>query len=146
MIGNDQKFRLNNLSGALSIMGNNGLFVSSEDGAITGMTCSRSVPSSWEFFNWGITGTIPVNTKYVDVQENSFGFFPNPVLNNITVKAASDEKILVSIFDLNGKILLSTIIFGKGNNIDVSDIQPGIYFIGLADKNHCETYKFIKTN
>jgi hypothetical protein len=146
MIGNDQKFRLNNLSGALSIMGNNGLFVSSEDGAITGMTCSRSVPSSWEFFNWGITGTIPLNTKYVDLQENSFGFFPNPVQNTITVKASSDEKIMVNIFDLSGKLLLSTIIFGNGNNIDVSDIQPGIYLIGICDKKHCETYKFIKTD
>jgi hypothetical protein len=146
MIGNDQKFRLNNLSGALSIMGNNGLFVSSEDGAITGMTCSRGVPSSWEFFNWGITGTIPLNTKYMDLQENSFGFFPNPVQNTITVKASSDEKIMVNIFDLSGKLLLSTIIFGNGNNIDVSDIQPGIYLIAISDKNHCETYKFIKTD
>jgi len=145
MIGYEQKFRLNNLSGALSIMGSNGLYVSSEDGLITGMTCSRSVPSAWEFFNWGITGTIPLNTKSVDKKENSFGFFPNPVGNTMTIKATSDEMILVNIFDLRGNLMVSKIIFGEENHLDVSDIQPGLYFIGLSDKKHSVTFKFIKT-
>jgi len=62
-IGNYQKFILNNLSGNMyTIKGFNNLYVSSENGATTGLTCTRTVPGGWEYFNWAIlssTATSP---------------------------------------------------------------------------------------
>lgn len=49
-IGTDERFLLRNLSGAISLQGSNGLYVSSEGGASDGLTCTRSYPAEWEYF------------------------------------------------------------------------------------------------
>jgi len=51
-IGDYQKFTLNNLCGVYTIKGFNNNYVSSENGATTGLTCTRTQPSGWEYFNW----------------------------------------------------------------------------------------------
>lgn len=71
-IGETQKFTLTNLYGVYSIKGSNGLFVSSENGATSGMTCTRTSPAGWEFFNWAIvssTYTIPVSYIFLNRNE-----------------------------------------------------------------------------
>jgi hypothetical protein len=49
-IGTDERFLLKNLSGAFTLQGSNGLYVSSEGGAESGLTCTRTTPSGWEYF------------------------------------------------------------------------------------------------
>jgi len=49
-IGTDERFLLRNLSGAFSLQGSNGLYVSSEGGSTNGLTCTRTNPSGWEYF------------------------------------------------------------------------------------------------
>jgi regulation of enolase protein 1 (concanavalin A-like superfamily) len=48
-IGTDERFLLRNLSGAFTLQGSNGLYVSSEGGAESGLTCTRSYPAGWEY-------------------------------------------------------------------------------------------------
>ena len=68
-IGNYQKFILNNLSGTMyTIKGFNNLYVSSENGATTGLTCTKNSPGGWEYFNWAIlssTATSPSVSIYL---------------------------------------------------------------------------------
>ncbi len=49
-IGTDERFLLRNLSGAFTLQGSNGLYVSSEGGAESGLSCTRTNPSGWEYF------------------------------------------------------------------------------------------------
>jgi regulation of enolase protein 1 (concanavalin A-like superfamily) len=49
-IGTDERFVLTNLSGALSLRGSNDFYVSSEGGSTDGLTCTRSYPAGWEYF------------------------------------------------------------------------------------------------
>lgn len=49
-IGTDERFLLRNLSGAFSLQGSNGLYISSEGGSADGLTCTRSYPAGWEYF------------------------------------------------------------------------------------------------
>jgi hypothetical protein len=49
-IGTGEGFLLRSLSGAFSLQGSNGLYVSSEDGSTDGLTCTRSYPAGWEYF------------------------------------------------------------------------------------------------
>ena len=49
-IGTDERFLLRNLSGAFTLQGSNSLYVSSEGGAESGLSCTRINPSGWEYF------------------------------------------------------------------------------------------------
>ncbi len=49
-IGTDESFLVKNLSGAFTLQGSNGFYVSSEGGSTDGLTCTRSYPAGWEYF------------------------------------------------------------------------------------------------
>lgn len=57
-IGPNEKFIATNVSGNVYYFkGPNNLYVSSENGATSGLTCTRTAPGGWEFFNWSIVST-----------------------------------------------------------------------------------------
>jgi len=67
--------------------------------------------------------------------------YPNPTtnilyLNNLT------EKSEIEIFDLNGKLVLKT--QNDNNQINVSDLNSGIYTIRIINKKGINTQKFVK--
>jgi len=65
--------------------------------------------------------------------------FPNPVKESINLRFTllSAEKLTFSLFDLSGKLVLSTNYLGiKGDNsaeINISQINSGIYFLELSN-------------
>ena len=82
---------------------------------------------------------------YVSVDENveisnDIQLYPNPVkdiLDLISLTSSSMDRI--SIYNLNGLKVLES---NYTEQINVSELQPGIYFIRCGNK----TYKFIKQN
>jgi hypothetical protein len=69
-----------------------------------------------------ITVNIPT-TAVNDVDINTLKVYPNPCVNELKV---SEYKGEVSIFDLSGKMVLTTI---ANENIDVSDLKEGLYVV-----------------
>ena len=53
-IGPSESFQVRSLSGSSSLQGSNGLYVSSEGGSSSGLTCTRPTPSGWEYFEAAI--------------------------------------------------------------------------------------------
>ena len=144
-IGNYQKFTLEDLCGVYTIKGFNNLYVSSENGAASGLTCTRTAPGGWEYFNWGVTGTIEIlSTKSFESDTNLFGIYPNPAQNTITISSKTDEDLSVKIYDINGRELMNTSIQGKQNNIDVNQLYLGVYLMKISGSDKVETIKFIK--
>lgn len=77
-------------------------------------------------------------------QENEISIFPNPATNKLTLKASNiNLEREIKITGLNGIEVVSTIDFN--DEIDVSQLQPGLYFIEITDKSgKTHSSRFIK--
>jgi hypothetical protein len=69
--------------------------------------------------------------------------FPNPVINELTINNI-DENSIISIYDLNGQLLINKTAKSITEKIDVSSLASGIYFIKIINENTINTSKLIK--
>lgn len=77
--------------------------------------------------------------KGLDVEENVdkrnvVNIYPNPGngIISLSLKDNSRESYTVNIFDVSGRHIAHHIMNGSQTQIDISDKQPGLYFIQLA--------------
>lgn len=147
-IGENEKLRLTDLCGVYSIQGANNMFVSSENGDTGGMTCTRTSPQGWEFFNWGFTNN-PLETAVLSIRDgfsNEFNVFPNPARNFINITSRQEDPVIVNIYNMSGRAVMQTSLNSHQKHIDIHDIPNGMYVIKLIGKNNSNTLKFLKVN
>ena len=78
--------------------------------------------------------------------ENSFieelSLFPNPTNGIITI--GSDKNYLLELYSVEAKIILNDF----GNQIDISDIQNGVYFLKIIQENtnNSASFKILKND
>ena len=101
----------------------NGAMGSGGDGvAQTNLTISEDIQSSTE-----------------DLERNGFILFPNPV--NDVLNISGREAVKTEIYDLNGRILLSSF----ESTINLSHLEQGVYISRIVDtQNKVETKKIVK--
>jgi len=107
------------------------------------------------------TGTVPNNTwgngkldALAAVQEvnnllsvetqslnSTLKIYPNPVKNILNIKSQNSIEN-VSVFSLDGKMVLSKI--DNFNQIDISRLNQGMYFLKIKSNNKLHHFKFIK--
>lgn len=80
-------------------------------------------------------------TGIKDYTENDYEIYPNPT-SNILFFNSNVKNSLISIFDLNGKIVLTEQI--NNNQVNISDLHNGIYTIKIFDKSGVVIKKFVK--
>ena len=73
-----------------------------------------------------------------DIQE--IAVYPNPSVDFIRIENAPVEETNVAIYSVNGTIILQKTISSSDNEINVSQLQAGLYII----KMNTQTIKFIK--
>ncbi len=98
--------------------------------ALSQMPCTGWKSKNYTF-DAVITGCKTSNNNlHVDVE-----LYPNPATDYINIKGYNDleEDVLLSIFDLQGKIIKSEYIYA--DRVDVSYLDEGIYLIQLATAN-----------
>lgn len=61
--------------------------------------------------------------------------FPNPVNNNLYIEINDQDKVMLEIFNSNGKIVQSRTIHSSLEEIDVSRFTEGIYLIKVTQGN-----------
>lgn len=86
------------------------------------------------------------NLDYLGINEkNDFSadIYPNPANNFISIKTSSNCDI--SFYELNGK-LIKTIISGKANKIDISDLPKGIIVTKISAEGKERILKLIHLN
>ena len=71
--------------------------------------------------------------------------YPQPAIDNlnIDIKLSNNYVSRLDLYDIQGKLLLSTVVDQNSNNInlDVSGLNSGIYFVKLQSKNNLYTKK-----
>jgi hypothetical protein len=71
-----------------------------------------------------------------------FDVYPNPTQNTININLPENNHLKQAlIFDVNGKLLLSTT---SQNNINVSNLLPGVYTVQIVTETTEQKVKFIK--
>jgi hypothetical protein len=91
--------------------------------------------------NYAVYGrqTLSLNSIKSQLQ---ISVFPNPVDDILTIDNKS-EIVNYIIYDLNGRLIND--LQNASNKIDVSKLNPGIYFLKLmSDSNKTQTLKFLK--
>jgi len=76
------------------------------------------------------------------LSNKNFSIYPNPSSCTITLKLKKTDAAKVSIFNTKGQ-LAKQVAISDNHQLDISDLENGIYFINL-DKNISSTHKFIK--
>lgn len=74
--------------------------------------------------------------KDKQISNKNFVIYPNPAYNKIYIKSsafAENIKNRICIFDLTGKIMITTAL--NNNGIDVSGLKPGLYFVRMQSGN-----------
>ena len=99
-----------------------------------------------------ITGPA-INTQHIIVEGETLGLddylgeeiniYPNPTTDLINFSLSGLESTEVAVVDVTGKVVLSTAISSE-NNIDVSNLKSGVYFVQIEVDGRQASYKFIK--
>lgn len=78
---------------------------------------------------------------------NNVLVYPNPANDKITIDKPSlnmNKRDEISIYDLQGKLLLKQPLYQTKTDINISDLAAGRYFIKLAGKEGVVVKKFVK--
>lgn len=95
----------------------------------TGLTCSTVIPAN-TFSN-------------ADFASNNLVLFPNPTTNNLNIVNNDAIEIKsITVYNAIGQMVKKLSSFQE--NIDISDLKSGTYFISLELENGNATSKFIK--
>jgi len=80
-------------------------------------------------------------TEFPDIVNADIKFYPNPANNVLFIKGLTQHAV-ITITDLNGEMVINTGILN--NQINISNLTKGIYFIKIVDKSGVITKKFLK--
>lgn len=73
--------------------------------------------------------------------------YPNPTQNNLTIEVKQDnlDNMQYQLFDLNGRLLLSTKILARTTPIEMSRYPEAVYLLKVFQKSkELKTFKIIK--
>ncbi|MBL7748507.1 MAG: T9SS type A sorting domain-containing protein, partial [Chitinophagaceae bacterium] len=73
--------------------------------------------------------------------------FPNPAKHTLNVNiAGNDDRKVISVFDVNGKMVMSQAAMQSTTSLDINRLSGGIYFLKVtsADGNTLYQQKFVK--
>lgn len=81
-------------------------------------------------------------TLSVDSEESESGFriYPNPANNVVSVTNSQLKEAVVTVYDLNGRALLSKVVNETSSEINISNLQTGVYLFNVKT----ETGEFVK--
>ncbi|MCX6351586.1 MAG: T9SS type A sorting domain-containing protein [Bacteroidetes bacterium] len=81
----------------------------------------------------------------VAVQNNEFKFYPNPCSGNLNVALPQDNTSYnVSLFDVQGKLMLSQKVEANDLQMDISTLKNGIYILQCSNGEKMQTGRIVK--
>ncbi len=88
-----------------------------------------------------IANTLQDNVKNI-IKDNSVTVYPNPFNNNITINTIDAQSI--NIYNSIGKLVFSSKINSRNQEIDLSELNNGLYILRVYSKSGIKQTKIIK--
>ena len=80
----------------------------------------------------------------VEKTKFDFDIYPNPNHGEFTLKTIkTNSEISVEVSDINGKLIYNETRNGLHNNLQISNIHRGIYFIKVSSNNDNVIKRFV---
>ncbi|MFA5782897.1 MAG: T9SS type A sorting domain-containing protein, partial [Bacteroidales bacterium] len=80
-----------------------------------------------------------------DFITDSYKIYPNPSSSNIYINTDNDIKsTFIRILDITGRLIKQETIKTKKTELDISNLQNGLYIIEIINNSRCFKYKFLK--
>lgn len=76
---------------------------------------------------------------------NGLSLYPNPTSSNLQIDNLQQDAA-IQIVNLSGQIIKNIKSSSNSENIDLTALQNGIYFVKITQNNSTSTHKIIKTN
>ncbi|MFL0354426.1 T9SS type A sorting domain-containing protein [Xanthomarina sp. GH4-25] len=93
-------------------------------------------------FNIEVITLAPLSTTDFNI-DSAFTYYPNPVNNSLTLNAQKDIQN-VAVYNMLGQEVLRTAPNTVNSEVDMSNLQPGAYFVKVTVENATKTIKVIK--
>ncbi|MFL5764616.1 MAG: T9SS type A sorting domain-containing protein [Bacteroidia bacterium] len=105
------------------------------------------IDSLHQKFSSGITACGCSSTTGIATHQSTaeFSIYPNPANDHIIVKH-SGNNATAAIYDATGKLLKYVELQAGGQQVDISELPDGLYFITLSDGKKLSSARFIKTH
>ena len=105
-------------------------------------TGSSTPWGSWTFIH-NNPGVDVTGINQITILESDFIIFPSPTSNNLNVKGPNEEYAL-KILNVQGQLFYELNNISGHQNIDVSFLPSGLYFINVRHKKGYQNIRFIK--
>jgi hypothetical protein len=97
----------------------------------------------------GCAGMTTYTVDFTSIAQNStlqFNIYPNPASDDITIVLDQNTESIVTIRDTKGSIVYESALSDSNAEINVSDLQNGMYFISITTTDEIKTKSFIVKN
>lgn len=106
---------------------------------ISGRYLLLTVLSNWDGSNCSGFGEIRVEigegTVNVEENELTFGVYPNPATDLLTIRNYEQGTVTVEVFNIAGRMVYTELMTGSTLRINVSQFAPGLYVARLYDQH-----------
>lgn len=105
---------------------------------------ARGSDYGYSIYELEVYGTAAALAKSATTQLISV--YPVPAQDNIivTLPAGQQQKSVISVFDINGKVQLTGVTAAATYNMDVSKLPAGVYFVQIVNGDKKTTKKIVK--
>lgn len=86
-------------------------------------------------------GTLLSNSNFAS---KTFNVFPNPTKDIVTISTENSDEYSLELTDITGKVLLNKTYSGVENQLNISNLNNGVYFISLKMGDKSQTIKIVK--
>lgn len=79
-----------------------------------------------------------------EIDDGAYWIYPNPFTNKIHIESVEEPVVLISLYDLSGKLIYKNMETRHQEDIDLSHLKSGAYFYIITDRRGTFSGKLIK--
>ncbi|WP_339753301.1 T9SS type A sorting domain-containing protein [uncultured Winogradskyella sp.] len=81
---------------------------------------------------------------FIDTEINDISIYPNPTKNWLYIRTVELTNAKLSIYDMRGRLVISDLLQGNLNALNIQNLQSGTYILKLELQNSILTKRFVR--